>query len=52
MQQPETFKPVIESTPVEEMKLNPGTGVVEYWATLRASDFADGRRGSAAPAPT
>lgn len=29
-------------TPVREMRLNPRTNVVEYWATLRASDFPDG----------
>ena len=27
---------------VTSMKLNPETNVVEYWITLRASDFADG----------
>jgi hypothetical protein len=29
-------------TAVREMTLNPRTNVVEYWATLRAQDFADG----------
>ena len=29
-------------TSVSEMTLNPRTNVVEYWATLRASDFSDG----------
>jgi hypothetical protein len=27
---------------VSQMTLNPQTGVMEYWATLQASDFADG----------
>ncbi len=28
---------------VSSMTLNPETGIVEYWVTLRASDFADGQ---------